>query len=142
MLKTGIKYKEILTLALPIYLGLIASQSIIIADTYFLGKVDSVQQSAVGIAGLFFMVFFIIGYGFTMGGQILIARRIGENRNAEVGKIFWNVINIAMIYAFVVFIFFRFFTYDLFYLILQSDEVAKNATIYLENRSFGFSVHN
>lgn len=138
MLKTSIKYKEILTLALPIYGGLIASQSIIIADTFFLGKVDSVQQSAVGIAGLFFMVFFIIGYGFTMGGQILIARRIGENRNAEVGKLFWNVINIAMIYAFVVFIFFRFFTYDLFYLILESDEVAKNATEYLSNRSFGF----
>lgn len=138
MLKSKISYKEILQLSLPIYGGLIASQSILIADTFFLGKVDSVQQSAVGIAGLFFTVFFIIGYGFTMGGQILIARRIGENRPHEVGKIFWNVVNVAMIYAAVVFIFFRFFSYDLFYLILKSDDVAKYATQYLENRSFGF----
>ncbi len=137
-MKTSLTYKEILALALPIYGGLIANQSIIIADTYFLGKVDSIQQSAVGIAGLFYMVFYIIGYGFTMGGQILIARRIGEGRLPEVGKIFWNVINIAMIYAIAVFIFFKFFTFSVFSSILESQEVAKNATEYLSYRSFGF----
>jgi len=137
-MKTSISYKEILALALPIYGGLIANQSIIIADTYFLGKVDSIQQSAVGIAGLFYMVFYIIGYGFTMGGQILIARRIGENKPLEVGKIFWNVINIAMLYAIAVFIFFKFFTFSVFSSILESDEVAKNAAEYLSYRSFGF----
>ena len=137
-MKTLVTYKDILRLALPIYGGLIASQSIIVADTFFLGKIDSVQQSAVGIAGLFYMVFFIIGYGFTMGGQILIARRIGENKPEQVGKIFWNIVNVAMLYALVVCLFFRFFTYDLFYFILQSDAVALNATKYLANRSFGF----
>ncbi len=138
MLKTNISYNEIFKLALPIYGGLLASQSIIVADTFFLGKVDSVQQSAAGIAGLFYTIFFIIGYGFSMGGQILIARRIGENRIPEVGKIFWNMMNIAMIYALLVFIFFKFFSYGLFYSILDSKEVAMNATSYLENRAFGF----
>lgn len=137
-MKTSLSYKDILTLALPIYGGLIANQSIIIADTYFLGKVDSVQQSAVGIAGLFYMVFYIIGYGFTMGGQILIARRIGEGKPFEVGKIFWNIINVAMIYAIGVFIFFKFFTFSVFSSILESEQVAKNATEYLSYRSFGF----
>jgi putative MATE family efflux protein len=137
-LKTSITYKEILSLALPIYGGLIANQSILVADTFFLGKVDSIQQSAVGIAALFYMVFYIIGYGFTMGGQILIARRIGENRPLEVGKLFWNIVNIAMIYAILVFIFFKFFTYPVFSMILDSEIVAKNAADYLSARSFGF----
>ncbi len=138
MLKTSVTHKEILKLGLPIYGGLIASQSILVADTYFLGQVDAIQQSAVVIAGLFYMVFFIIGYGFTMGGQILIARRIGENRIPEVGKLFWNIINVSMIYAILVCIFFMFFTYDLFYFMLKSDKIASSATVYLSNRAFGF----
>jgi putative MATE family efflux protein len=137
-LKTSITYKQILTLALPIYGGLIANQSIIVADTFFLGQIDSLQQSAVGIAALFYMVFYIIGYGFTMGGQILIARRIGEGRPLEVGKLFWNIVNVAMIYAIGVFIFFKFFSFTVFSNILSSQEVAKNAAEYLEYRAYGF----
>jgi putative MATE family efflux protein len=137
-LKTSITYKQILALALPIYGGLIANQSIIVADTFFLGKIDSVQQSAVGIAALYYMVFYIIGYGFTMGGQILIARRIGEGKPQEVGKLFWNIIHIAMIYAIAVFLFFRFFSYPVFSNILESQELAEKAAEYLSVRSFGF----
>jgi putative MATE family efflux protein len=137
-MKTNITYKQILTLALPIYGGLIANQSIIVADTFFLGKIDSVQQSAVGIAGLFYMVFYIIGYGFTTGGQILFARRIGEGKPLEVGKLFWNVVNIGMIYSVFVCIFFKFFSYDIFYNILESEAVAENAAKYLSIRSYGF----
>lgn len=138
MLKTNTSYKEIFKLSLPIYGGLIASQAIIIADIYYLGKVSSLQQSAAAFAGVFYSVFFLIGYGFTQGGQILIARRIGEGKISEVGKLFWNMMLAGLTYAILVAIFFRFFTTPLFYWLLDSQEVAKNASDYMTSRSFGF----
>ncbi len=138
MLKTGVSHKEILKLALPIYGGLIASQSIIIADIYFLGQINSVQQSAAAFAGVFYTVFFLIGYGFTQGAQILIARRIGEGKLFEVGKIFWNMMLIGLVYSIIVAIFFRFFTAPLFAWLMDSQEVAKHASDYMASRSFGF----
>lgn len=138
MLKTSVSYKEIFKLALPIYGGLIASQAIIIADIFYLGQINSVQQSAAAFAGVFYTVFFLIGYGFVQGGQILIARRIGEGKLLEVGKLFWNMIFAGLIYAILVAIFFRFFTASLFSWLMDSQEVAKNASDYMSSRSFGF----
>jgi putative MATE family efflux protein len=138
MLQTRVSNKQILQLALPIYGGLIASQSIIIADIYFLGHVDSVQQSAAAFAGVFYTVFFLIGYGFTQGTQILIARRIGEGKLAEVGKLFWNTMFIGLVYSIAVALFFRFFTGPLFSWLMESQEVAKHASEYMATRSFGF----
>jgi len=136
-LKTSVTHKNILQLALPIYGGLIASQSIIIADIFFLGRVDSVQQSAAAFAGVFYMVFFLIGYGFTQGAQILIARRIGENRLSEVGKLFWNTILVSLFYAIAVAVFFKFESHHLFRYLLDSEDVANHAADYISTRSFG-----
>lgn len=136
--KTSITYKEVFSLALPIYGGLLASQAIVVADVFFLGKIDSVQQSAAAYGGLLYTVFFLIGYGLTTGGQILIARRIGEGNLSEVGKHFWNLIMVSLVYATLVALFFTFFTKPLFQFLLHSEEVSTKAAEYMRFRSFGF----
>lgn len=138
MAKTSITYTDVFKLALPIYGGLLASQAIVVADVFFLGMVDSVQQSAAAYGGLLYTVFFLIGYGFTTGGQILIARRIGEGKLQDVGKLFWNLILVGLIYATLVAIFFSLYTKPLFQFLLHSEDVSTQAAAYMKYRSFGF----
>lgn len=137
-MKTSVTYSQIFKLALPILGGLIANQLIIVADTYFLGKQSELYQTAAGQGGLLYTVFFLMGYALTIASQIIISRRIGENKITEVGKIFQNTLQIGLIYSICVSIFLYFFSDKILYYFLQSDAIAYNASIYLKYRAFGF----
>ena len=65
-------------------------QMIGLTDTAFLGRVGEVELGASAIAIIYYMVLFMIGFGFSIGAQIIIGRRNGEGRFKETGKIFWN----------------------------------------------------
>ena len=65
-------------------------QMIGLTDTAFLGRVGEVELGASAIAIISYMVLFMIGFGFSIGAQIIIGRRNGEGRFKETGKIFWN----------------------------------------------------
>lgn len=65
-------------------------QMIGLTDTAFLGRVGEVELGASAIAIVYYMVLFMIGFGFSIGAQIIIGRRNGEGRYRETGKVFWN----------------------------------------------------
>ena len=52
-----------------------------------------------GITGVYYLVFGAIGYGLNNGLQALIARRAGENRPEEIGKLFSQGVRVAMMIA-------------------------------------------
>jgi Na+-driven multidrug efflux pump len=72
--KQSISYSQILKLAFPIIIGGIAQNIIMATDAFFMAMVDEVSLDAVGLAGLFFSTVYILGLGFSIGVQILIAR--------------------------------------------------------------------
>ena len=49
-------------------------------DTAFLGRVGEIELGAAALAGVFYTVLFMIGFGFSLGGQILIGKFNGEKR--------------------------------------------------------------
>ena len=61
-----------------------------LTDTAFLGRVGEVELGASAIAIIYYMVLFMIGFGFSIGAQIIIGRRNGEGRFKDTGKVFWN----------------------------------------------------
>ncbi len=63
-------------------------QMIGMTDTAFLGRVGEVELGASAIAGVFYMVIFMVAFGFSIGAQILIARRNGEQQYKEIGDLF------------------------------------------------------
>ena len=65
-------------------------QMIGLTDTAFLGRVGEVELGASAIAIVYYMVLFMIGFGFSIGAQIIIGRRNGEGRFKDTGKVFWN----------------------------------------------------
>ena len=65
-------------------------QMIGLTDTAFLGRVGEVELGASAIAIIYYMVLFMIGFGFSLGAQIIIGRRNGEGNFLATGKIFWT----------------------------------------------------
>ena len=65
-------------------------QMIGLTDTAFLGRVGETELGASAIGIVYYMVLFMLGFGFSIGAQIIIGRRNGEGRFKDAGKIFWN----------------------------------------------------
>ncbi len=84
----SLKYRNIWKITYPVMLGLLAQNLINFTDTVFLGWVGEVELGASAIGGLFYYGVFVVGFGFSLGAQILMSRRNGEKNNAEIGKIF------------------------------------------------------
>ena len=92
-MQTKYTYKQIWLIAYPILISLLMEQMIGMTDTAFLGRVGEVELGASAIAGVFYMVIFMVAFGFSIGAQILIARRNGERQYKEIGDLFYQGIN-------------------------------------------------
>ena len=77
-------------MAYPILISLVMEQMIGLTDTAFMGRVGEVELGASAIAIVYYVVLFMIGFGFSIGAQIIIGRRNGEGNFRETGKVFWN----------------------------------------------------
>ena len=91
MTKSGTySYSNIWKVAYPILISLVMEQMIGLTDTAFLGRVGEIELGASAIAIIYYIILFMIGFGFSIGAQIIIGRRNGEGRFEDTGKVFWN----------------------------------------------------
>lgn len=136
-MKTKYTYKQIWLIAYPILISLLMEQMIGMTDTAFLGRVGEVELGASAIAGIFYMVIFMVAFGFSIGTQILIARRNGEKRYKDIGELFYQGIYFQIGMAAIMFI----LSYCLSPLILKrivsSEHIYEAAISYLHWRVFG-----
>lgn len=88
----AITYKRILGIAFPIILSTLAENVIAIADTVFLGNLGEVELGAAALAAMFYQVLVMVVFGFGVGAQIVMARRVGQGQNTEVGRIFQHTL--------------------------------------------------
>jgi MATE family multidrug resistance protein len=92
---------DILKMALPISLAILVPQINFITNNIFLGHLDEsgYALSTAGITGVYYLLFAVIGQGLNNGLQALIARRAGEGRIEEIGKLFFQGMLIALVLA-------------------------------------------
>ena len=100
--KVGITNRDILRMALPISLAILVPQINFITNNIFLGHLDQAGNalSTAGITGVYYLLFAVVGQGLNNGLQALIARRAGEGRVEEIGKLFSQGMIIAILLAF------------------------------------------
>ena len=92
-------YRNIMRVAYPILISLVMEQMIGLTDTAFLGRVGEIELGASAIAIIYYMVIFMVGFGFSLGAQIIIGRRNGEGKYKDTGKIFWNGLYFVLVLA-------------------------------------------
>ncbi len=136
-MKTPYTYREIWHIAYPILISLIMEQLIGMTDTAFLGRVGEVELGASAIASVFYMVIFMVAFGFSIGAQILMARRNGERNYREIGPLFYQGIYFQTGLAAVLFLLSYCFSPLLLERIIDSPHIYRAATSYLHWRVFG-----
>ncbi len=130
-------YSKIWQVSYPIILSLLAQNIINVIDTAFLGRVGEVELGASAIAGIFYMAVFMLGFGFSIGTQIMIARRNGENRHKLIGSIFDQSAYFFLLLGLIIFIFIYFFGAPVLKLIVSSDNIFQASKAYLHIRVWG-----
>ncbi len=98
-LQVEISNRQILKIALPISLAILVPQFNFITNNIFLGHYSQKALATASITGVYYLIFAMIGFGLNSGLQTLIARRAGENRPGEIGKIFGQGVFISLIIA-------------------------------------------
>ncbi len=137
-MKQGVpSYGKIWLVSYPIILSLLAQNLINVIDTAFLGRVGEVELGASAIAGLFYIAVFMLGFGFSNGTQIMIARRNGEKKFKQIGSIFDQSAYFFLLLALIIFVFIYFFGALVLKQIVSSDNIFQASKAYLNIRVWG-----
>ena len=88
-------FKSIWRITFPILVALVMEELLGMTDTAFLGRVGEIELGASAIAGVYFNILYMLGFGFSIGVQIIIGRRNGEAHESgkgfeSIGGVFWQ----------------------------------------------------
>jgi putative MATE family efflux protein len=129
--------KRIIRITTPLLFSLLAQNVLQVIDTAFLGRVGEVELGASALAGVLYIAIFTLGFGFSMGSQILIGRRNGEQNYRQIGEIvIQGIVFLSMLAAVLIplmSVASRYWLPSLF----ESNHIAGAVTEYLGWRVFG-----
>ena len=130
-------YKEIWQIAGPIMLSLLAQNIVGVTDTAFLGRVGEIELGASAIGGVFYLIIFMVTFGFATGVQILVARRYGEKNYTAIGRIFDNSFYFIGLFSITISVTIFFFGPSFLKLFLTSDAICQASSVFLKFRVLG-----
>lgn len=136
-MRLSTSYSQILAISVPIMLGSAAQNIIVLCDNIFLYHVSEIDFAAVGLVGVFYLIIASIGYGFSRGGQILIARRHGEMDYRAAGDYFKALVLFEVGLAILIFLFLHFGSAWFFAMFVDNPVIYEKCLAYIYPRSYG-----
>ncbi len=130
-------YKKIWLIAFPVMMSILIEQLINITDALFLGHVGEVELDASALAGIWFLAIYMLGFGFSMGLQVVIARRNGERQYAKTGKTLLQGFFFLSVLAIIIYLSSKMFTPVILKNLINSDDVYNAVMSYLDWRILG-----
>lgn len=130
-------YKEIFHISLPLILGNIAWTSNGVFDTVFVGNLGKMELDAIGFASVFYSVLFMMGFSFTRGTQLMIARKMGEGKYKEVGNIFDNTVIALLAVSLFLFALINIYTHEILTFMLTNEAIISRCEEFLNYRMWG-----
>lgn len=135
-------YKEIWRIGYPLMLGNIAWSLIGLSDTVFMGWLPDahkaeVAQGAIGAISILYSILFLIGFGYTRGTQILIARRMGEGKPKRVGMIIDNTLVVTAVCSIVLLLAVELFAGSFLQWKMSDPEIISASSTFLNYRIWG-----
>lgn len=133
----SLNYKTIIAVALPIMGASFVQSIVLLTDSAFLTRYSTDAFAAVGNAGLIYISMFMFVAGISDGAQILISRKIGENKEQAIGSILGTSIVSLSIIIGLLFLLTQLFLPDLIYSYAKHPEIAQSQIDYLTIRNYG-----
>ena len=119
-------------------MSLLMEHMIGLTDTAYLGRVGEVELGASALAGVYYLVIYMLGFGFSIGAQVLIARRNGAQEYKRIGLVFLQGTFFLLLLASLLFT--ASHLYSPFFLrkLIGSDDVYQATMKYVDWRVYGF----
>jgi len=132
-------FKSIWRITFPILIALVMEELLGMTDTAFLGRVGEIELGASAIAGVYFTILYMLGFGFSIGVQIIIGRRNGEACESgkgfgAIGRVFWQGVWFLGALALVTMVLSYFLSPLLLKGLLQSERIYEAAVSYVNWR--------
>ena len=132
-------FKSIWRITFPILVALVMEELLGMTDTAFLGRVGEVELGASAIAGVYFTILYMLGFGFSIGVQIIIGRRNGEAYESgtgfeAIGRVFWQGVWFLAALALVTMVLSYFLSPPLLRGILRSENILNASVVYVNWR--------
>jgi multidrug resistance protein, MATE family len=135
--KVTISNSQILKMMLPISFAILVPQINFITNNIFLGHLSEKSLAIAGITGVYYLIFAVIGNGLNNGLQVLIARRSGEGKLHEIGKLFSQSIRISLVCSFIGILLTWFIAPLILKFSIHSEEVRIQAISFIKIRIWG-----
>jgi len=117
-------------------IGSAVQNGVALSDSIFLLYYNETDFAAIGIVSIFYLIISSIGYGFSKGGQILIARRAGQNNTGGIGAAFWSMQVFQLGMALLFFLFLTFVSPHFLSLFIKNEIILEKCNTYLSWRSW------
>ena len=132
----ALNYRTILGVALPMMVTGFIQSIVLLTDASLIARHSTAAFDAVGNAGLLYVTLYMCLAGMADGAQIIIARRIGQDRPDLIGQVFGTTVWVLMALAVILFMVLYFIMPSLVYTYSAQKEIAELQGIYIEQRSF------
>ncbi|WP_420460637.1 MATE family efflux transporter [Neolewinella sp.] len=130
-------YRSIWKVSIPIIIGSAAQNVVAMTDSVFLYYRSEDDFAAIGFVAAFYIIVAAVGFGFSRGGQILMALYAGKGEPRAVGRAFYSTVYFELALAGAVFLFMTFGAYWLFASLVDSDVIFYKSLEYLDTRKWG-----
>lgn len=130
-------YKNIWLINFHVMMSILIEQLINITDAIFLGHVEEIELGASALAGVWYLAIYMLGFGFSLGLQVVIARRNGEQHYSETGKTFFQRLFFLSGLAVFLYLFSKLFSPIILSKLIASAEVYHAVIDYLDGRIWG-----
>ena len=130
--------KQIWQITYPVLISLLMEHMIGLTDTAYLGRVGEVELGASALAGVYYLVIYMLGFGFSVGAQVLIARRNGAQDYTRIGPVFMQGALFLLLLAATLFTVSHFYSPVILRKLIGSDEVYQATMSYIDWRVYGF----
>ena len=133
-----ISYKHICKITLPVLVSLLVEYLIGFTDTAYLGRVGETELAASALAGTYYIIIYMIGFGFSIGAQVLIARYNGSGQYSRTGEVFTQGTIFLLLVAALLFTLSYLYSPIVLRFLIDSEQVYQATISYLSWRIYGF----
>ena len=130
------RYKTLLGVALPMMVSGFIQSIVLITDASFISRYSTDAFDALGNGGLIYITLYMMLVGMSDGSQIIIARRIGENRIDAIGRIFGTTVFTLLMIGTILFLVLHFLIPDWIISYSANKNIASLQGEFLHIRSF------
>ena len=130
-------YKQIWLINFPVMMSILMEQLINITDAIFLGHVGEVELGASALAGIYYLTVYMLGFGFSVGLQVVVARRNGERNYKETGKAFFQGLFFLLGLAVLLCLLVHWLSPAVLEGLITSPDIYRSVVQYLDWRSLG-----